>query len=175
MKPARHARRGFTLLELLLLLLLMGLLLSLVLVNTAALLPDPSRQSTPEQFWETVRRARERAVLEAQPMRLAWDGRQRAFTVTPDAEPPPLFEEDGEERDGDEATPPPARLLRERQDSFRLAFRRGTPVYEPLTHVVFKPDGTCTPFAVEFGPEGGERIRIDPWTCAPELPPAPAP
>ena len=42
----------------------------------------------------------------------------------------------------------------------------------PPPQVIFYPDGTCTPFRVQFRmPDRASVLTIDPWTCAEVLPP----
>jgi len=43
---------------------------------------------------------------------------------------------------------------------------------QPIPFVTFYPDGTCSPFHIQFRAHGADHIvTVDPWTCAPMLPP----
>jgi general secretion pathway protein H len=46
---------------------------------------------------------------------------------------------------------------------------------QPVPHVTFYSDGTCSPFRVQFMRNGSvSTLAVDPWTCAAVLTPADA-
>jgi general secretion pathway protein H len=160
---------AFTLLEILLALALVALLAGALIGGSSALLADKP-VSPDDVFWSTVRAARKSALNDQQDLNLRYDEKTKSFQ---------LIAADGTAR----SFPIPvaaADLLVEflaAQKTGGSILLGGTVVEtEPLTGgVTFFADGTCTAFRLQIRANGGAHIlAIDPWTCAPVIPPAPS-
>jgi general secretion pathway protein H len=160
----KKAARAFTLIEILLAIALLGLL-SAVLVSVGARMVD-SRPKAPEEiFWEAARTARRSALNSDREVRLSYDAKEKEFVL------------DG----GGESKKFPVPASRDLTIDFLHAQSTGglggsvliggqLVDTQTLPFVAFFPDGTCTPFRVQFRATGPARIvAIDPWTCAPVL------
>lgn len=155
-------RRGFSLLEILLVVALLALLATLLVAGSARLLS--TRPLTAEDhFWQTVNKAREWALLHNQEVRLSFDPKERHFRLT---------------GSGGEAQILPVALAGEVFIDFlstqqsRQSILIGGQLLETQTlpFVTFYRDGTCSPFRVQLRTGGAARqLAIDPWTCAPML------
>ena len=162
MRRARHipsgasARRGFTLLEILLVLLLLGLMGS-VLVGGAASLLSSAREQDPE------------AAL------LAFMQERRGEAVETDRviEVEQLPEDQGFMWGAEEIFALPAgttgtrvRLIRAEAGGASLI--GGQLEETPLEKLRFYPDGSCDPVRIEIRRGDSRRVLvIDPWTAAP--------
>jgi general secretion pathway protein H len=157
------ASNGFTLLEILLTLALMALLAGVLITGSANLLND--RPATPEDvFWKAVRQSRAAALTDEREVRLSFDGKQQAFVLDDDRSPQTL----------------PVTAARELTVDFLPAEAAGRSLVliggelvdaQTMPFVTFYPDGTCSPFRVQFRTNGAPHVlNIDPWTCAPVLP-----
>ncbi|ACB74888.1 hypothetical protein Oter_1604 [Opitutus terrae PB90-1] len=159
--PAR-TRRAFTLLEILLALALIGLL-SGALVTGAVSLLNTEPQSPEEVFWAASQQARRAALRTQQEVALSFDAKEKEFVVT--------------EPSGRRSFPIPAASRELTIDLLQAQASGGSVLIggqlvdtRTLPSVSFYPDGTCTPFRVQFRTTGPARvIAIDPWTCAPVL------
>lgn len=155
------AARAFTLLEILLALALLGLL-SAALVTGAVHLVSTQPQSAEEVFWAATRAARREALTSQQPVTLSFDSKEKQFVL-------------GGRSTAAFAIPSAPRDLT--VDLLAAQSGGGTVLIggqlvdtETLPSVSFYPDGTCTPFRVQFRTSGpAQIIAIDPWTCAPML------
>jgi prepilin-type N-terminal cleavage/methylation domain-containing protein len=159
-----ESRHGFTLLEILLTLALIGLLAGVLVTGSANLLSD--KPATPEEvFWKAVRQSRAAALTAEHEVRLSFDGKQQAFLLDDDRSPQAL----------------PVPPVRELTVDFLPPAAAGRSLVliggdlldaQTVPFVTFYPDGTCSPFRVQFRAGGAAHVlNIDPWTCAPVLPP----
>lgn len=150
--------RAFTLLEILLAVALIGLLASVLV--TGAIRAMGEQPSSPEEvFWHASREARQAALKSEHEVRLSFDDKAKALVVA-----------DG--TDTHTFAIPASRdlsVLFLAAQSGRNAVLIGGQLMETqgLPDVTYYPDGTCTPFRVQFRATGPARvIAIDPWTCA---------
>lgn len=155
--------RAFTLLEILLAVALIGIL-GAAMVSIAPRLASDKSQTPQEIFWEATRTARRAALKNETEVRLTFDSKEKAFVV-----------EGGE---GVQKFPVPQTrdltidLLQAQSTGGSSILIGGQLVdTQTLPAVSFYPDGTCTPFRVQFRTTGPAHIlSIDPWTCALVLP-----
>lgn len=158
-------RRGFTLLEILLVLALIGLLASVLIGGSSRLLAD--RPVTVEGvFWQAAATARRAALQSDREVRLRYDGAKRTLVAAlPGGETTfPLPE--GETR---------LDFLAPESTSRAGLVLIGGVLTETRTlpAVTFYPDGTCSPFRVQVtSPDTNRIIAVDPWTASPALVPA---
>lgn len=163
-----RSRAAFTLLEILVAVALLGLL-SAALVTGANHLLD-SRPSTPTDiFWAAVGDARRTALQSATEVRLSFDEKEKTFVV-----------EAGQGQKTFPITGAPRELtvnfLPAQSTNGALLIGGQLVESESIPFVRFYPDGTCTPFRIQFRTTGPARvIAIDPWTCAPMLTPEDTP
>ncbi|MEI7551665.1 MAG: GspH/FimT family pseudopilin [Verrucomicrobiota bacterium] len=160
--PGAAARRGFTLLEILLALALIALLSGVLISGSAQLLAN--RPTTPEEvFWAAVQQARAAALKTEREVRLSFDPKDQNFVL-----------DDGAAR---QVLPvPPTRDLT--VDLLAAQASRGSVLIggdvvdtQTIPYATFYTDGTCTPFRVQFRTGGAARLlTLDPWTCARVLP-----
>ena len=161
----RVGRRSsaFTLLEILLAVALIGIL-SAAMVSIAPRLTSDKSQTPQEIFWEAARTARRAALKTETEVRLSFDSKEKAFVI------------EGGEGVQKFAVPETRDLtidlLQAQPTSGGSVLIGGQLVdTQTLPAVLFYPDGTCTPFRVQFRTTGPARIlSIDPWTCALVLP-----
>lgn len=156
-------RRGFTLLEIILVIALMGLLATVLSVGAASLLRD--RAAHPEDVvWSAIAESRKFALLHETEVWLSYDNQERFFTAATalGARQFPVPEGAGEfdltflgMAKGEQSILIAGRLIET----------------STIDGVRFFPDGTCTPFRVQLVEEGKqpEVLEVDPWTCAPAL------
>jgi prepilin-type N-terminal cleavage/methylation domain-containing protein len=158
---------GFTLLEILLVLALIGLMGTIFIGGSQALLADKGK-SLDEQFWEVCAKARKMALEDRQSVLLSYDPKAKGFLLA-----------DGAAHTGVPVTGPDDTMIDfhpAQADSGSQVLVAGTLVEtQPLTNVTFYNDGTCTPFRVQIRADNGAHLlAIDPWTCAPILSPGDA-
>jgi len=154
-------QRGFTLLEILLVLGLIGLLVGVLVGGSARLLAD--RPVTVEGvFWEAAKAARRDALLHQRDVRLRYDGRQRAFVADVRGGEAAFTVPEGEVK---------VDFLPVASSTAGLVLIGGLLVdTRTLPSVTFYADGTCSPFRVQVSTGGPARtLAIDPWTCAPVM------
>ncbi|HEY0969019.1 MAG TPA: prepilin-type N-terminal cleavage/methylation domain-containing protein [Opitutaceae bacterium] len=155
-------QRGFTLLEILLVLGLIGLLAGVLISGSARLLAD--RPVTVEAvFWEAAAATRRDALQHNHDVTLRYDAKARAFVGTFYA--------------GEARFPVPEGEVK--VDFLPAANPTGAGLVliggllvdtRTLPSVTFYGDGTCQPFRVQVATGGPVRtLAIDPWTCAPVL------
>ena len=154
-------RTGFTLVEILLAVALLGLL-SAAMVSVAAHLSDRRPKNPQDIFWEAARTARRTALMSETQVRFSYDPKEKTFVL------------ESPERMQKFALPEIRDLtvdLLQAQASNGSVLIGGQLVdTQTLPAVSFYPDGTCTPFRVQFRTTGPARIlAIDPWTCSPIL------
>lgn len=164
--PRRRAS-AFTLLEILLCLAVIGLVGGVVISGASHLIGD--KPVTPDEvFWKATRAARKTALETEQAVDLSYDTKEKNFVITRadgTARTHHLVVSEGFEVDF---------LQIGRGDGLGLVLIAGELVEtQKISRVMFYPDGTCTPFRVQFRPQNGSAwtIALDPWTCAEVLPP----
>src|SRR5690606_29342280 len=82
-RPRRRDRRaGFTLVEMLLVFALIAMFATLFVVNAGALMQQSAAQVVETRFWEAVREARSRAILDRVAHSVRFDDDATAFVVT---------------------------------------------------------------------------------------------
>lgn len=148
---------GFTLLEILLVLVLFGLVAAL-LVGGGSRLQASLDQDTETAALNAIAAARHAAVLGGRTLELTLDEEKRRLD----------WGAAGVDLPGDDAI----RLLPPVTTSAVLIGGRRQEA--PLARVRFYPDGTCDPFRLEVVPAGPGResriVVLDPWTCTPLAP-----
>jgi general secretion pathway protein H len=164
---ARRPGGAFTLLELILAIAVIALLATVFIGASSTLLSD--KPATPEDvFWKACQTARKEALATGREVRLEFDDKAKAFViddgVSPQSMPVPGATQDfsaGFIPGGSRAS---------------LALMAGSLVETgSIPFVTFYGDGTCTPFRIQFKlSSGAHTLSVDPWTCAPILPAAPA-
>jgi general secretion pathway protein H len=154
--------RGFTLIEILLVLALLGLLSWIFIGGSTALLANQST-SPDEVFWKACGSARKEALEEQKDVLLTYDPKVRGFVIN-----------DG---NGKATIPVPGTddLVIDfhpvKSDSSSSVLIGGTLVETtPMAAATFYSDGTCTAFRAQVRAKGGAHmISVDPWTCAPVI------
>ena len=163
----RGARRGFTLLEILLSLAIIALIGSVLIGGSAQLLNDKP-VSADDVFWKAVQEARKTALNSGREVRLTFlddKDKGKAFIVD-DGTVKQQFPVAAGPTDNLEVT------FLSTQKSTSSILVGGVLLETQTTRVKFYPDGTCTPFRTQFFRNGAQHIlSIDPWTCAPVLAP----
>jgi general secretion pathway protein H len=155
--------RGFTLIEILLVLALIGLVSWIFIGGSAALIR--SRGASPdEQFWSAVGTARRQALVGQRSVIMTFDQKAKAFVLTDSASRQALPVAGAADDLVVDFHPV-------QSDTGSSVLIGGTLVEtEPLAAVTFYDDGTCTPFRVQIRAAGAAHVlSIDPWTCAPML------
>ena len=180
--------RGFTLLEVLLSIAIIALLAG-VLIGGAAQLSSDQPATAQETFWRAVQEARKAALKAGHDVRLKFDREQRSFYLV-DGQAPSAVDERGIREEVRLKTfPIPAARAGDLVVDFLAPSPKGGNTIlvggvlieaTTIPHVTFYSDGTCSPFRAQFvRGDGSSTLAIDPWTCAPVLPPpdanAPAP
>lgn len=157
-------RGGFTILEILLVLLLLIGISSIFVANIDLLFREQDEVTVENAFWETSREARLHALYTRRAVVVHYDEDESAFVLMSGGEVVRSFPAAGQTRDGD---PISVEFVQERPRNELILVRGQVVDTRPVEQVVFYPDGTCTQFWVELA-VGSERrqIRIDPWTGA---------
>lgn len=157
--------RGFTLIEILLVIALIGMLMTLVVINIGSILRGGVSRDTPaDVVREAVREARFISAREKRPVSLRYDAGSRSLRIEESQSEVPLREFQlklgGVEGDG-------SRAIRFFVQAAQEGFPRGEPpVWRgdalPVSGVAFTPDSGGSRFEVLIE-EGGtmQRIRFD--------------
>jgi prepilin-type N-terminal cleavage/methylation domain-containing protein len=186
-KPRRGRRgssvtRAFTLLEILLSIAIIALLATVLIGGSAHLLSEQPVTAS-EVFWKAVQEARKAALKAEHDIRLKFDKEKKQFVLI-DGIVPASLSADGFSREERplKQFPIPARSAADLTVEFLGPATKGggnTILVggvlldsQPLSYVTFYSDGTCMTFRAQFARGGGaSTLTIDPWTCAPVLPP----
>lgn len=180
LRPA-GGKRGFTLLEVLLSIAIIALVATVLVGGTARLL-DEQPVSADDILWKAVREARKTALKSERDVRLRFDKEKKQFVLLA-AEAPAVLAADGFTKE--EAPLQVFALVAPAAADTTVEFlgagtKGGNAILvggmlleaETLKHVTFYADGTCTAFRAQIARNGGVHVlAIDPWTCAPVLPP----
>lgn len=161
---ASGCRRGFTLLEVLLVLALIGSLAGVFVIGIQAVARTTPGDALESAFWSAMRDARDTAVQTRVTQAVSFDLEELEFVV----------EGGGHLKSSAVSLDVPIESGKIEAvftqvlptNSFTLVRGRLVTEREIPTMLVY-PDGTCQPVTVEFRyPGGPRRISIDPWTCA---------
>ncbi len=157
-QPSPAGRRGFTLVEVLLVLALLALLGSLLVPGVGSMLRAMDERAPEQVAAEAVLAARAAALEGGRTVVLRYDAETRAFVWDPPGARSP-------------ALPPGlvAELLPPVAGGAVLLGGELAELTPPLRRVRFFPDGTCDPFRLRLreGTSGAPRVlAADPWTAA---------
>jgi prepilin-type N-terminal cleavage/methylation domain-containing protein len=165
------ARRGFTLLEILIAIALLGLIVGVFAYGSARLIQE-GPGSADEEFTKALAAARRHAVENYVEVRLSFDREQGALVLSA------LPRNGTAEESAQVATFP----LVEEEVLVEFVAGQGGPTEliagvlvntTTVSSVAFYPNGTCTDFQVQIRIGASvQQIDIDPWTCAPILEPS---
>jgi prepilin-type N-terminal cleavage/methylation domain-containing protein len=158
----RPESRGFTLLEILLVLALVGLIGTLLAASVARVFSDD--HAAPEDvFWQACRSAQKMASLSERETSLSFEAKERKLVWSNGVET-------------DEAPFDPAsgevsvQFLQAQQGGSLILIAGQVVETQEVPRVMFYADGTCTAFRVQFRVGTNSwQVAIDPWTCAPIL------
>jgi general secretion pathway protein H len=159
---ARPDGRGFTLLEILLVLALVGLIGALVVGGIVRVVN--SDHPTPEDvFWQACHAAQRLASLSEREVDLSFDPKEKKLVWS-----------NGLETDHAAFDPADSNVsvqfLQAQQGGSLILIAGQVVETQEVPRVKFYPDGTCTAFRVQFRSGANAwQIAIDPWTCAPVL------
>lgn len=145
-----HRSRGFSLLELVVVLALFGLISALLIGGSGTLLKAVTTDDVQNTALSAVAAARHAAVLAGRTLEFRSDDQARVLSWG-----------DGSAALAGEGS---VRLLPAQKISSILV--GGQLLESPLARVRFYPDGTCDPFRLEIVHDRVSQIlTIDPWTC----------
>ena len=154
--------RGFTLLEILLVVALIGLIGALLAASVMRVFSDD--HAAPEEiFWQACRSAQKMASLSERATSLSFDAKGKNLVWSNGAET--------EQAPFDPASGEVSVQFLEAQQGGSLMLIAGQVVEtQEVPRVLFYPDGTCTAFRVQFRVGANAwQVAVDPWTCAPML------
>ena len=181
-RPRPVPTRGFTLLEVLVSIAIVALVSTVLIRGTVRLLNE--QPLTPhEVFWKAVQEARKAALKAEHDIRLKFDKDRKQFVLI-DGMASSTLAADGFTRE--EKTLKQFPISARVSDGLSVDFLPppskggGSAILvggvmidsQAIPHVTFFSDGTCTPLRAQFlRGTGTSTLSIDPWTCAPVLPP----
>lgn len=157
-------RRGFTLLEVLLVLALIGSAASVFIISIDSIARTTPADSLEGGFWAAIRDAREAAMRTRRVQEITFNADDLEFLVEGAGvvKTETVSIENASDSDKFEA------VFKQVLPTNTFTLVRGRLVTErEITSMLVFPDGTCQPVTVEFRfPGGSRRLAIDPWTCA---------
>jgi prepilin-type N-terminal cleavage/methylation domain-containing protein len=167
-RRARRAARGFTVLELVLVIALIAMMAAALVLNIESMMRQSEASAVEGAFWEAARTARTDALLKRRTETVRYDEKQAAFVIESAGETR-RFEIDRSQWKQE--------LKLEIAFKKRLASSQFTLVggqlvdLREIPSIQFFQDGTCTPFVLELVVgDTTRRIEVDPWTGAELLP-----
>jgi type II secretory pathway pseudopilin PulG len=174
----RRRRGAFTLIEILLVIMLIGLLTGVLVTGISAML-NPRPESPAQAFWHAARAARKHALENAAEVRLTFatdSGDFRAFAAD-GTELPAILPPEGTVVEFLSGIVPPTLASNGVNATVNRLFGSIIDAADqPVAHVTFFPDGTSSLFRVRIQARGiggtdtyESIIQVDPWTCSPML------
>ncbi len=159
-----NGRAGFTILEMLLVLIVVVGIGGLFVTNFDRLFREAEDASVENAFWQASQEARLEALYSRRPISVFFDEERAAFVMANlgvEIREFPAATETADGRLVDVA------FVQQRPGDRQVLIGGRAVDTWPIDQVVFYPDGTCTPFSLEIavGPDR-RRIRVDPWTGA---------
>ncbi|MCX6952875.1 MAG: prepilin-type N-terminal cleavage/methylation domain-containing protein [Verrucomicrobia bacterium] len=165
----RPARRGFTMLEVLLALAIIALLASVLVGGSASLLAGSKAVTPAEVFWKTVQECRKSALKSGTDVRLVFDAKEKKFVASDASGRDSATREYSIPASGDDLT---FTFLSLQKGASMMLIGGVAVETQTLPAVTFYSDGTCTPFRAQIYRRGEATVlSIDPWTCAAVLKP----
>jgi type II secretory pathway pseudopilin PulG len=159
-----NRRGGFTILEILLVLLVLAGISTLFVANVDYIFRQQEEVSVENAFWEASREARLYAQLNRRPVTVRFDLEESAFLLESGGERVRAFPAASETSDGRTIQ---VEFVQERARNELVLVRGQLVDTRPIEQVVFYPDGSSTQFWIEVAVGGDRRqIRVDPWTGA---------
>jgi general secretion pathway protein H len=158
----RRESRGYTLLEILLVLALVGLLGALLTVSISHVVSED--HAAPEDvFWQGCRSAQKMASLSERETSLGFDAKEKKLVWSNGL--------GTEEASFDPTSGEVSIQFLQAMQGGNLILIAGQVVEtQEVPRVTFYPDGTCSAFRVQFRiGTNSWQVAIDPWTCAPML------
>lgn len=169
-RPARgtdtrgYGRRGFTVLEVLLVVALFAATATLFLVSFDSLARTTPEETIEAVFWSTLREAREHALRTRQPVQVFFDDEQFAFVL---AGAQPFRTVRVPAREWPSGMEVRVRFLEEVAQNEYILVRGELVTRREVPRAMVFPDGTCRAVEVEISVgRATRRIAVDPWTCA---------
>lgn len=158
------SRAGFTILELLLVLVLIIGITSLFVANFDQIFREKENSSVENAFWKASREANLEALYSRRPVSVFFDEEVGEFVMSRLGEAIKTFPASTETQDGRAIH---VSFVQPRPGNSQILIGGRAVDTQSIDQVVFYPDGTCTAFSLEIGVGADRRrIQIDPWTGA---------